>query len=80
MPQFEYCIRYAASSNVTFHNEHDAEWSEWEGDEETAEAVEQALNENEIPGQIYNAPIGLDEALAISGFEWWVEVREIHGE
>lgn len=67
---FEYQIGWAASSNASFFSRSE-EWVEWEGDEETAEAVEEAL----LAGQ-GSLSIGLEMAIDASGFEWWVKVRE----
>jgi hypothetical protein len=66
--KFEYRVGWAASSNASFGGE--SEWYEWDGDEETAEAVEEELSKGTA------IPHGLEMALDGSGFEWWGEVRE----
>lgn len=73
VPKFEYRVRYCASSNISFHNEFDP-WEPWDGDEDSAGAIEASLND--MHGQRWNTPDGFEIALERSGFEWWVEVRE----
>lgn len=67
----EYRIRYSASSNASFHNER-AEWVPWDDEDATPEEVEDLLHH---PPAVL--PMGLEEALEASGFEWSVEVREM---
>lgn len=78
MPKYEYTIRYNCNSNISFHNDHDHEWNDWEGDEDaTPEEIEKSLYDNPDPTSPTNLPDGLDIALNESGFEWWVVVREV---
>lgn len=49
----------------------EGEWLPYDGDEATAEAVENAIRET--GGGLSR---GLEEALEASGFDWWVEARE----
>lgn len=68
----EYRICWAASSNVSFHGESD--WAEWDGFEKTPDEVLDTLNKPD--GANRSAlPVGLEEALECSGFEWWAETR-----
>jgi hypothetical protein len=67
--KLEYRICWAASSNISFRG--NGSWrdaSDWgESDEEVQDA---------LSGEI---PDGLKEAMNSSGFEWWVETREVSG-
>jgi hypothetical protein len=80
----EYFIGYSASSNASFGSRDafgqrpdDDEWTPWDGDESfTADQVVEALCEPQN-GERANLPRGLAEAIEASGFEWWVEAREI---
>lgn len=70
--QLEYRISWSASSNISFRGSTD--WNPWGGFEETAEEVEDALYRSD--GRPMALPVGLEEALEQSGFDWWVEVRK----
>jgi hypothetical protein len=63
-----YRICWSASSNITFHSATD--WDEWDEPDMSAEDVEERLCA--VTGAI---PLGLEEALEASGFEWWVETK-----
>jgi hypothetical protein len=67
----EYRICWSASSNISFRG-HGDWWPANEG--ESAEDVEKALNG--VAGGI-RLPDGLEMALEGSGFDWWVETREV---
>ena len=60
----EYRIRWAASSNISFHGHSD--WMPW--DEEDGDIHEQ-LESGGTPCE------GLEMALELSGFEWDIETR-----
>lgn len=64
----EYRVCWAASSNVTFKDE-----GEWHpaNPGETAEEVEESLSRG---GRLSD---GMEIAINESGFEWWVETREV---
>lgn len=66
---FEYRICWNAWTNITFRGATD-----WEIDDEaeTADEVESYLYEG-----TNNLCLGLQIALESSGFDWWVEVREV---
>lgn len=65
--RFEYRIGWSASSNASFSGQSD--WMVWEGHEQTIKEVKNILNETKY------LPLGLEEAIELSGFEWWTEVR-----
>ena len=64
----EYRICWSAGSNISFKGATD--WNEYGGFEETPDEIEAEMCNG---GQI---PQGLEEALEVSGFEWWIETRE----
>lgn len=64
----EYRIGWSASSNASFGGTTD--WQPWDDDAADAEQVEDLA---QVGGEI---PMGLEDALNASGFEWWVEARE----
>lgn len=66
--RFEWRLGWSAASNASFRDESD--WMEFGGDAESAEEVEDVLQDG---GSISDA---LEEVLNLSGFEWWLEVRE----
>lgn len=66
---FEYRVGWSASSNSQFYGA--SEWFEWMGDEATESDVSLALTEST------RISVGLETAIEVSGFEWYVEVREI---
>lgn len=66
---FEYRVCWNASSNIIFEGASD--WEEWHDNEDTVEDIQ---NELELGNQLCD---GLELALSFSGFEWWVETREI---
>lgn len=64
----EYRICWSASTNINFRGATD--WEEWDGYEESATEVEDALYQGD--GQIAEA---LGIAIEASGFDYWVELR-----
>ena len=70
----EYRLRWNASTNASFDGSSD--WAEWGGFEETEAEVDKLLNEPE-GGGCASLPVGLAEALEVSGFEWWAETRTV---
>jgi len=69
---FEYRFRWSASSNISFKGATD--WTVYDGFEDTAEKVEEALTDGEVGVE------GLSMVIDASGFEWYVEVRPFQGE
>lgn len=67
----EYRICWDASSNASFSGSTD--WEPWEDDGNP----DDVLNDLEMPDLGYNAPPGLEIALEASGFEWYVDTREV---
>lgn len=67
--QIEFKICWAASSNATFRDE--GEWHK-ANPGETQEEIEESLSKS-------SGPIGdgLELAINESGFEWWIETREV---
>jgi hypothetical protein len=71
----EFRVCWSASSNISFHGESD--WEPWDDDEATEKEVERWVSEKSMDGHIgFQVPWGLDTALDVSGFDWWVETRE----
>ena len=69
--QREYRICWNASSNSSFHGATD--WTKWEGPRGDGDAeIIEALSSGS--GVICD---GLSDALETSGFDWWVETREL---
>lgn len=68
---FEYRVCWNANSNITFKGATD--WEQW-GDDDVS--PEDELTSPPGNGKI-NLPEALDMALEASGFDWWVETREM---
>lgn len=51
------------------------DWRPWEGPEGTIAAVEERLQGPEVVGAKVALPLGLMEALDLSGFGWYAQVR-----
>jgi hypothetical protein len=68
----EWRVCWTASSNISFRGK--SEWGVWDGDEDaTADEIEVELSEGD-GGELAPA---LQQAVDLSGFEWWVETREV---
>ena len=65
-------FRICWSSDMNIHFRGETEWERWENPEDGPEEVEMALTED--GGRLSE---GLDRALMASGFNWWVETREV---
>lgn len=70
--QIEYRVCWSASSNINFKGTGD--WQQ-ANPGETAEEVE-----DHFGGGSGSISDGLELALGESGFEWWVETREVEAE
>lgn len=75
----EYRICWSASSNATFHGHSDwTSWYEITGNEDVpADEIERTLNEECSGSPTGLIPDALAEAIEVSGFEWYVETREM---
>jgi hypothetical protein len=67
----EYRICWNAGSNISFRGATD--WDTWDEDS----APDEVLGEPENNTQPSNLPPGLDIAIEASGFDWWIETREM---
>lgn len=65
----EFRLCWSASSNISFNGA--ADWEPWGDEDATAKEVEDALYAGRTTCE------GLGAALEASGFEWWVETREV---
>ncbi len=70
---FEYRVCWSASTNISFKGESD--WMDYGAEAENAKEVEDDLMRGE--GMVSEA---MDAVLNASGFEWWLEVREVGDE
>lgn len=65
----EYRVCWSADSCVTFKGY--TKWLIWEDSDADAEQIKDEMSQ----GDPYGLPEDMDTAIAVSGFNWWVETR-----
>ena len=73
----EWRVCWNASSNASFHGQTD--WEAWDGPEDNQEDVRDAVEIKTFDGRKVPGlnSMAFESVLEASGFEWYVETREV---